>query len=244
MKSLIKSLAIAKKDVLMYYTKGPVVIFGILLPLFLFLAFSVGRSLPLNFLIAGLISMTVFFASTSVSPAIAPWEGQMRTLERLISCPIDEKTIILGDIIASMTFGVSISAVPILIGVVIGLIPSNPVVLLLGIIASAFCFSCLGLLFSAYPTNLPSTVMMISSLIRFPLIFISGIFIPVSEMPEWSRILAYLSPLTYFTDIARYSFDLMPAFPIYVDLLVITAFSALFLALAVELHKKAIYKRI
>jgi ABC-2 type transport system permease protein len=85
---------------------------------------------------------------------------------------------------------------------------------------------------------------MISSLIRFPLIFISGIFVPVSRMPEWSRSIAYISPLTYFTDVARYSFGLQTALPIYVDFLALACFSVAFFVLSVILHKKATYSRL
>jgi len=37
------ALVVAKKDVLIYYFKPPVVIFGLVFPLFFFLAFAVGR---------------------------------------------------------------------------------------------------------------------------------------------------------------------------------------------------------
>ncbi len=239
----MKCLAIAKKDIIMYYSKGPVVIFGILLPLFLFLAFWIGRNLPMQFLMAGLVSMTAFFSSTSVSPAIAPWEGQMKTLERLIACPITIKTILLGDIIASLTFGVILSLIPIAISLAFG-ITANIFELLLAIFISSFCFSCLGLLFSAYPTNLPSTVMMISSLIRFPLIFISGIFIPLSDLPSVGRLIAIFSPLTYLTDIARDSFGLKPYFPVYLDFASILVFSAIFLVASIRLHNYSLLKRL
>ena len=238
----MKYLAIAKKDILMYYLKGPVVIFGILLPLFLFLAFWVGRDLPLDFLLAGLLAMTVFFASTSVSPVVAPWEGQMRTLERLMACPISVSTIIFGDIIASITFGIGIAIVPLLLGMAFGL--SFSFVVIAGIVLAAFCFSCMGLLFSSFPTNMPSTVMMISSLIRFPLIFISGIFIPVQNLPSWGKTISLLSPLTYFTDIARASLGMSSFLPVYLDFLALIAFSALFLALAIKLHERALLSRL
>lgn len=238
----MKCLAIAKKDIVMYYLKGPVVIFGILLPLFLFLAFWIGRNLPLNFLIAGLISMTVFFASTSVSPVIAPWEGQMRTLERLLTCPISTTTIVFGDILASITFGIGISIVPLLLALGFGLM-FNPVIIP-AIILAAFCFSCLGLLFSAYPTNLPSTIMMISSLIRFPLIFISGIFILIQELPAWGKTISMLSPLTYFTDIVRVSLGMSSFLPLYLDFIILAGFSIGFLALAIKLHEHALLRRL
>lgn len=238
----MKCLAIAKKDIVMYYLKGPVVIFGILLPLFLFLAFWIGRNLSLNFLITGLISMTVFFASTSVSPVIAPWEGQMRTLERLLACPISTTTIVFGDILASITFGIGISLVPLLLALCFGLMFN--LIIIPGIILAAFCFSCLGLLFSSYPTNLPSTVMMISSLIRFPLIFISGIFIPIQKLPAWGKTISMLSPLTYFTDIARISFGMSPFLPIYIDFIALAGFSVVFLVLSIKLHERALLSRL
>lgn len=53
------------------------------------------------------------------------------------------------------------------------------------------------------PTNLPATVNMIAAAIRFPVVFISGTFTPLDELPSWGRAIAYISPLTYFTDIAR-----------------------------------------
>ncbi|MDI3502436.1 MAG: type transport system permease protein [Archaeoglobi archaeon] len=239
----MKVLTIAKKDILMYYLKGPVVIFGILLPLFLFLAFWIGKDLPLNFLIAALVSMTVFFSSTSVSPVIAPWEGQMRTLERLFTCPVSVSTIILGDVIASMIFGVILSIIPVLLALILG-VKINILLLLPSILIASFCFSCLGLLFSAYPTNMPSTIMMISSLIRFPLIFISGIFIPVEELPSMGKIISLLSPLTYFTDIARVSLGMNSFLPVYIDFLILLIFSAIFAISAVKLHERALLRRV
>jgi len=238
----MKALVIAKKDILMYYSKGPVIIFGILLPIFLFLAFWIGRGLPLNFLMAGLIAMTVFFASTSVSPVVAPWEGQMRTLERLLTYPIDVKTIVLGDVIASSIFGVLLSAIPLAIAFGVG-ISINPLIIV-GIVISAFCFSSLGLLFSAYPSNIPATVMMISALVRFPMIFISGIFVPVDQLPALGRFFAFLSPLTYFTDITRFCLGLKPFFPVYMDFAVLIGYTLLLFGLSVKLHEKALLKRI
>ena len=83
-----RAWAIAKKDIRIYYFKGPVLIFGVFMPVFLFLAFFMGsRQLPLSFLISGLVGMTLFFTATAVSPAIFPWEGQAKTLERLRFVP-------------------------------------------------------------------------------------------------------------------------------------------------------------
>jgi len=245
MDQLVRSLGITKKDIRIYYNKGPVVSFGLLMPLFLFLAFLIGnRNLSIEFLISGLIGMTLFFTATAVSPIIAPWEAQFGTLERLISAPISITTLIFGDVLASFIFGVGITIVPVVIGLAIGIEIIHPLILILGIILAGACFSSLGLLLSTPPTNAPSNIMMISTLIRFPLVFISGIFIPLNKMPFWGKVIASISPLTYFTDLTRYSLHGQNFYPITLDLIAIIIFMIIFFILAVELHKRTIYKRI
>jgi ABC-2 type transport system permease protein len=168
---LKRSLGVTKKDIRIYYFKGPVISFGLLMPLFLFLAFLIGsRNLSTDFLISGLIGMTLFFTATAVSPIIAPWEAQLQTLERLISAPISVATLIFGDMLASLIFGIGISLVPLIIGLFIGINVIYPIILISGIILAGVCFSSLGLLLSTPPTNAPSNIMMISSLVRFPVV--------------------------------------------------------------------------
>lgn len=240
-----RSLAIMRKDILIYYFKGPVIIFGILIPLFLFLAFLTGsKNLSTDFLISGLIAMTMLFTATSVSPVITPWESQMNTLERLMAYPVSIYTIILGDIMASVVFGTFITLVPVIIGLFMGVTIIHPFVLIAGIILASVCFSALGLLLATPPTNAPSNIMMISSLVKFPLVFISGIFIPLENMPYWGKAIASLSPLTYFTDLTRYSLGNGTYYPLWMDFVVILLFTIIFFVVAVKIHKKTLPQRI
>jgi ABC-2 type transport system permease protein len=239
-----RAWTIASKDIRIYYYKGPVIIFGILFPVFLFLAFAVGRDLPFEFLIPGLLGMVLFFTSTSISPAVAPWETQAKTLERLMSAPLKTHTIILGDIIASFIYGVLVSVVPVLACVSLGIKINHPVMLMLGIILAGFCFSSLGLIFSAAPTSMPSTIMMLSVMVKFPVVFISGIFIPLDQLPEWGRVISFVSPLTYFTDIARQCIQNQGYFSLGFDFLMMGAFTVLFLLFALIIHRRTMPKRI
>lgn len=241
---LRRSFAIAKKDLRAYYSKGPVVIFGILMPAFFFLAFSIGREMPMEFLMPGMLGVTVFFAASAVSPVVAPWETQARTLERLASCPVAVWTILFGDVLASFIFGVAISIVPVAIGLVTGVSIVYPFILMLGIILAAFCFSSLALIFSFPATSSPATIMMLSSLVKFPLIFISGIFIPLDELPSWGRGIASVSPLTYFTDLARYCVGETSHYAGSMNLLILLAFTITFFVVAVKLHQRTLPKRL
>jgi ABC-2 type transport system permease protein len=85
--------------------------------------------------------------------------------------------------------------------------------------------------------------MMLSSLVKFPLVFISGIFIPLQQMPPWGLALAVCSPLTYFTDLARYSFTGANYFPILGDFAALGVFTVVFTAGTMYLHKRTMPKR-
>ena len=75
-----------------------------------------------------------------------------------------------------------------------------------GLVLGALAFSAIGVLMAAPPTNAPSQIMMLSSLVRLPLIFISGVFVPHAEMPPWGQWLSPLSPLSYSADLIRVGF--------------------------------------
>ncbi|MDO9035830.1 MAG: ABC transporter permease [Methanoregula sp.] len=239
-----RAWAIAKKDIRIYYLKGPVLIFGVFMPLFMFLAFLMGgRQLPLSFLISGLVGMTLFFTATAVSPAIFPWEGQAKTLERLASCPVTVEAIVFGDMIASILFGIGITIVTVIIGLAVGLSLIHGITLLVAILLAACCFSAIGMLLAVPPTNVPSNIMMLSSLIKFPLVFISGIFVPLEQMPAWGLVLAVCSPLTYFTDLVRYSFTGTHFFAVWIDIAALAVFTVVFTVGTMYLHKRTMPKR-
>ena len=240
-----RSLFIVQKNIRIYFSKGPVIIFGLLMPFFLFLSFYINRDMPIETLIPGLLGMTAFFTATSVGPAIIPWEARAKTLERLMVSPISLRTILLGDVISSFLFGILVSAFPVLASLLIGIEIVHPLILVVGVVLSTFCFASFSILLSAYPpTDNPSTVMMLSSMIRFPLVFIRGIFIPIEELPIWGKTISSISPLTYFTDLAKYSIQGKSYYPIELNIIVLIVFTAAFLFVAIKIHECTIQKRL
>ncbi len=245
LEQFIRSLAIVKKNIRIYYSKGPVVIFGLLVPFFLFLSFYIGRNIPAEALLPGLLGMTAFFTATSVGPAIVPWEARAKTLERLISSPISIWTIFLGDVLSSFLFGVIVSIFPVFFGLFIGVEIVNLSILGFGILLATFCFASFSILLSAYPpTDTPASVMMFSSMIKFPLVFISGIFIPIEELPVWGKTVSSISPLTYFTDLARHSIQGTSCYSVELDLTVLAAFTIIFFVTAIKIHERTIQRRL
>lgn len=239
------TLIVAGKNAKIYYLKAPVLIFGLLFPLTLFLAFSIGRNIPVETLFPGLIGITIFFTTSSSNPIITPWETRMKTLERLVSTPASISSIILGDMLAGFIFGMFITLVPLALGLfVFGIIISSPFLLLVNIILSSVCFATLGTLLSSPPTDNPSNIMMLSNLIRLPLIFISGVFIPIEQMPEWAEYLSVISPLTYSADFARHAITGEGHFSILINIALLITFILIFGWFSIKLHKKNIPLRI
>lgn len=236
-----KSMAIVKKNAKIYYLKPPVLIFGLLFPLFLFLAFSIGRGMDPAALVPGLLGMTVLFAASSVGPFIAPWERQVKTYERLLTSPVTLWHIVLGDVGAGFLYGLVISAVPLLLGLLVfGAQLVNPLIFVTTMLLSVYCFAALGSLLSALPTDQPSNVMMLSNLVRLPLLFISGVFLPLTEIPSWGLVISFLSPLTYTMELLRYSFGETPLVGAAVSHLVIAFYLFLFLFLSRLAHQQSI----
>ncbi len=236
-------LCTAEKDIKIYYKKPPVIIFGLLFPLLMFLAFYMGRELEIASFFPGFLAMSLFFTSSSVGPLVTPWERQAGTYERLLSYPVDIKVVLIGDILAGSIFGISISSV-VLVACWF-LLPIHIVsftMLFFSMILGAVAFSTLGVLLASPATKAPSNIMMLSSLIRFPLVFISGIFIPLQNMGTAMRYLSYVSPLTYLVDSFHAGIGGNNFMVIGSGLLVLIVFSLGFLLLAIKIHKRNMVK--
>jgi ABC-2 type transport system permease protein len=213
--------------------------FGFVFPGFTYLAFTVGRSIDAASLIPGLTAITAFFAAGSIGPAVLPLERKTKTLERMLVAPISLFAIILGKTLTGAAFGLVMSLMPLLIGIVfLGMRMTSLLLFVPSILLSALMSSALGIIFSARAREMPEA-MMPMNLIRFPMLFLSGIFVPVEAMPGLLRAVAYLVPLTYSAS-ALHQTVLGPADPPIMlrDLGALTLFVALFLVTATTALQK------
>ena len=236
---LSASWAIAKKDMRIYYIKPGTLMFGVLFPLFMFLSFAVGKNAPAATLIPGLISITILFSSSSIGPMVIPTERRVKTFERLVSAPISFYSIILGKTLGGFLFSLAISVIPLFIGLlwfetqIISLIA-----LIAGLSLASYCFATLGIMFASFPTENPGDIMMLLNFVRLPLIFISGLYIPIESLPGWGQIAATFSPLTYANDLVRYALEGRTLYGPVLDSVVLVLFTAAFLFIGMRLDKK------
>lgn len=237
---MARAWAIARKDMRIYYLKPPVLIFGVLMPVFLFLAFMIRRNLDASALIPGVMAMTIFFSSSTVTSAAIPWERAQRTYDRLLTAPVSLVAVLWGKALAGILFGVVVSIVPLLVGILaFDMSVSQVWLLVVALLVSAPAFASLGILLASVSTPSVGNIMMLGNMIRLPLIFVSGIFIPLAQLPSWGRPIAYISPLTYCNDLLNHSIAGIGYLPPAVDVAVLLAFWAAFLTVGSRLHARS-----
>ncbi len=238
-----RSFAITKKDLKIYYNKPPVLIQGILFPIILFIALTIGRSVQVRYLVSGMMAMIIFLTSTAIGPIVFPWETMSKSFERLITCPISIRTILLGSMWSSFIHGLIFSSIPLILGIIFGslYLTMNLFIILIGMVIAGLMFASFGLLFSVPSTDAPGNTMVLTILIKFPLIFISPLFVPIMLSPT-----AFISPLTYFIDVINVGFGDASIFGMHgilIDLAILGAFGLFFLFLAFFLHAKTLERR-
>ncbi len=195
-----RAVSIAKKDARIYYFRPQILGFGILIPAFVYLSFSLERQIPSNLLTTGLVGMVSLFGASSIEAISIPIERQTETWELLQLAPVSTLTIVFGKSLAGSAFGIMLSLVTALGAVLLtrGTI-INPLLFTIVIILGAFAFSALGMLVAAIAKDTPTANMFLTAL-RLPMIFIGGVFIPIQTLPLQLRIFSYLIPLTYMVD--------------------------------------------
>jgi ABC-2 type transport system permease protein len=79
----------------------------------------------------------------------------------------------------------------------------------------------------------------LANLFRFPMIFLSGVFIPIETLPLPVRVISYLLPLTYSAESLRNSL-LIPRniIPYWVSIFILAAFSLVLYWLSVRVLKR------
>ena len=203
---MTQAWVIALKDVQAYYMTPTTVLWALLMPFAMWSCFVVRDGMTAEFGLSRLLAIITFFTTSSVGPVIILLERRMRTYDRLLVAPMSLSTVIVGKSLVGVFFGLAVSLLPLLIGLIVFRVHiASPVLLLVSIILAACVFAALGTLFASGSAQMPCQVLIPTMLLRWPLLFISGVFIPLEQMAPWMRALSYLSPLTYAQDLLNHA---------------------------------------
>ena len=194
-----------------------------------------------DFIAPGIMAMTVMMSVMTGLPAAISQEREVGTLDGMMVAPISRLSVILGKTLAQMARGI-LQGVLILVlatmlfGVTIhGNILLVFALLLLGV----FSFVGLGVVLTSFAKDQETAVMMMTT-IMFPMMFLSGVFFPIEQMPWFMQSISKFLPLTYVADALRKVMVLGADIPaLTTELTILIVFGVVMTAIAVPVFKRA-----
>ena len=230
---------IALKDLRAYYLKPPNISWGILFPGALTLAFYVRNPGGIRELAPGLLAMTALFSATSMEAIVITFERRVGALERLLLAPISLPALLAGKVLGGVVFGLTITTVVAAVAVIGWGAPGlNPLALALALVLSTAVFSALGALVSVAVREV-FEAQTLANFIRFPMIFLCGVFVPLASLPPALRAVAHGLPLTYAVRAIQQALFASDPLEMALDLAILAAFAAgLFLVAARVLARR------
>jgi len=225
---------IAMKDLRAYYFKPPNISWGILFPFAFVVAFAIRNPGDLRSLIPGLLALTILFSTSSMEAIVIVFERRIGALERLFLAPIRLSALLAGKLLGGMAFGLTVTLIVLIIALIVfGAKDINWLLLVLSLLLSAATFSALGAFVSVAMREV-FEAQTLANFIRFPMMFLGGVFVPVDSLPVGLQIIARLLPLTYSVEAIRKAlFGVPSTYPV-LDLMVLAVFTIVLFALAVH----------
>jgi ABC-2 type transport system permease protein len=219
------------KDLRAYYLKPPNISWGILLPFAFVLAFAMRNPRDLRELVPGLLGLTLLFGTSSMEAIVITFERRIGAFERLLLAPVRLPALLVGKMLGGMVFGLTVTvAVLVIVLIAFGADGVNWPLLFLALLFSAAAFSALGAFVSVTVKEV-FEAQTLANFIRFPMIFLGGVFVPVNSLPAGLQVVARFLPLTYCVEALRAALGQGANSQPGLDLLALLAFTVgLFLA--------------
>jgi ABC-2 type transport system permease protein len=160
-------------------------------------------------------------------------------LKRLNATPLPRWTLVGSNVLMRLVIAAVQTALIIGIGIwVFGVKVAGDLAATIGFVAlGALTFIAIGYVIASFARTEEAANGM-TSIVQFPLMFLSGIFFPLTFMPEWLRGVATAMPLTYLGDALRQTMvGGTPFAPLGVDLLVLAGWLVACLAVSARFFR-------
>jgi len=220
------------------------------MPFFFLISFGFGMrqgfNLPgmpqmnyLNFLVPGIIGMTMLFNSIFAGISVL-WDREFGFLKEILVAPVKRFAIVLGRIAGGITTALIQAILILILSLFIGFKISNHS----GIILAILFMILIGIGFIGFGIAVASILentesfSLIMQLFVFPTFLLSGAFFPVSNLPKWLKPISLINPLTYGVDGLRASLIGFSQFPLILDLTILFIFGILMVGFGSWLFNK------
>jgi ABC-2 type transport system permease protein len=197
-----------------------------------------------EFVAPGIMSMVVMMSLMTGLPHAISYEKDMGTLDGMLVAPTSRWAIILGKVLAQSTRGMIQGFIILLMAVLLfGVVIHGSILLvILLILLTVFSFVGLGILITSFADK-EETATMVMMTLMFPMMFLSGVFFPIQQMPSFMQTLASFLPLTYAATAMRKVMVLGAGVSaITPEVVILGVFGIVLLAVAVPMFKRAMSK--
>jgi ABC-2 type transport system permease protein len=188
-----------------------------------------------QFFVPSVIVFSLTLTTLAMLVASVVQQRELGILKRRRATPMPAWALILSQSLTVVLMAIGTVALLLLVGAVaFGVhIPAKGVpALVLGVVGGAAAFCGLGYALSTFADSADSAQPMIQ-LITFPLFFISGIWIPLAELPDWLQTIAKIFPVEHVADLVHRAFvGAVPAGPVLLDLACLVAWAIVGAAVA------------
>lgn len=189
------------------------VVGAIALPLLFLVIFSSGLSRTMGllapgidftkFMYPGIIGMSVLMTALMSAVSIV-WDREFGFLREVLVAPINRASVVMGKALGGATVAMIQGTIILLLAPLFG-IPLSPLFVLelwSLMLLVAWSLSGLGILVASRMKSMEAFQIVMQVLV-FPMIFLSGVFFPVGNLPAWLNAIVKVNPATYGVDAIR-----------------------------------------
>jgi ABC-2 type transport system permease protein len=194
-----------------------------------------------DFIAPGIMAMTVMMSVMTGLPAAISHEREVGTLDGMMVAPINRLSVILGKTLAQMARGIlQGTLILVLATILFGVTVHGNILLVFALLLlGVFSFVGLGVVLTSFAKEQETAVMLMTT-IMFPMMFLSGVFFPIEQMPWFMQAVSKILPLTYVADSLRKVMVLGADIPMLTnELAILIGFGIVMIAIAVPVFKRA-----
>ncbi len=226
---------IGLKDLRAYYFKPPNLSWGIMFPFAFVLAFAIRNPGDTRELVPGLLGLTALFGTSSMEAIVIVFERRNGSLERLLLAPVSLPSLLAGKLLGGIVFGLTVTLAVLVMAIILfGAGGINWLLLMLALLLSTAAFASLGAFVSVAVREI-FEAQTLANFVRFPMIFLGGVFVPLASMPPALQVVARALPLTYSVEALRGALSGSSPAVGALDLVILAGFAVVFFALALRL---------
>jgi ABC-2 type transport system permease protein len=193
-----------------------------------------------DFIAPGIMAMTVMMSVMTGLPVAISQEKEIGTMDGMMVAPINRLSILLGKTIAQTLRGLIQGVIILALAVgIFGVAIQGNILLVFGLLLlGVFSFVGLGIVITSF-TKDQETAQMLMMTLMFPMMFLSGIFFPIQQMPWFMQSISKVLPLTYASDALRKVMVLGAGVSqISTELIILIGFGVVMIAIALPVFRR------